>query len=100
MPDKIHQINLSFLVNKLSKQKGGTAGNIAYNLALLGCPVSIVGAAGSDFSEYGKFLQDAGVDISKIKIIEDESSSSAYIMTDLSDNQISAFYPGAMGQNS
>ncbi len=100
MPDKIHQINLSFLVNTLQKQKGGTAGNIAYNLALLNSPVSILGAAGSDFSEYGKFLQDAGVDISKIKIIENESTSSAYIMTDKSDNQITAFYPGAMSENS
>ncbi|MEK7617335.1 MAG: carbohydrate kinase family protein, partial [Patescibacteria group bacterium] len=100
MPDKIHQINLSFLVNKLSKQKGGTAGNIAYNLALLGCPVSIVGSVGSDFSDYGKFLQDVGVDISGIKIVEDDSTSSAYIMTDRSDNQITAFYPGAMRKNS
>jgi len=100
MPDKIHQINLSFLVNTLQKQKGGTAGNIAYSLALLKSPVSILGTAGSDFVEYGKFLQDAGVDISKIKIIENESTSSAFIMTDLKDNQITAFYPGAMGQNS
>ncbi len=100
MPDKIHTINLSFLVNKLSKQKGGTAGNISYNLALLGCLVSIVGAVGEDFFEYEKFLKDAGVDTSKIKIIAGESSSSAYIMTDLSDNQITAFYPGAMTENS
>lgn len=99
MPDKIHQINLSFLVNNLSKQKGGTAGNIAYNLALLNILVSIVGAAGSDFKEYGEFLKNIGVDISKIKIIEGEATSSAYIMTDLSDNQISAFYPGAMSEN-
>ncbi len=100
LPDKIHQINLSFLVNTLKKQPGGTAGNIAYNLALLNCPVSIVGSAGSDFSEYGQFLKNAGVDISQIKIIENESTSSAFIMTDLSDNQITAFYPGAMSQNS
>lgn len=100
MPDKIHQINLSFLVSKLSKQRGGTAGNIAYNLALLDSPVSVVGAAGSDFSDYGKFLQDAGVDISKIKIIDNESTSSAFIMTDKADNQITAFYPGAMSKNS
>lgn len=100
MPDKIHQINLSFLVNTLKKQKGGTAGNIAYNLALLKCPVSIVGAAGSDFAEYSKFLQDAGIDISKIKISNKNLTSSAFIMTDLSDNQITAFYPGAMGENS
>lgn len=100
MPDKIHQINLSFLVNTLQKQRGGTAGNIAYNLALLKQPVSIVGVAGSDFAEYSKFLQDAGVDISKIKISEDKFTSSAFIMTDLSDNQIAAFYPGAMSENS
>lgn len=99
MPDKIHQINLSFLVNTLKKQKGGTAGNIAYNLALLNSPVSILGTAGSDFTEYGKFLKDAGVDISKIKIIDSDSTSSAYIMTDKNDNQITAFYSGAMSEN-
>lgn len=96
MPDKIHQINLSFLVNTLSKQQGGTAGNIAYNLALLKQPVSIIGVAGSDFAEYSKFLQDTGVDISKIKISQDKLTSSAFIMTDKNDNQITAFYPGAM----
>lgn len=99
MPDKIHQINLSFLVNTLKKLNGGTAGNIAYNLALLKQPVSILGAAGNDFTEYGQFLKNSGVDISKIKIIPDEGTSSAFIMTDLSDNQISAFYPGAMNKN-
>jgi len=100
MPDKIHQINLSFLVNTLQKQKGGTAGNIAYNLALLNSPVSILGVAGPDFSEYGEFLKSAGVDISSIKIIQDHLTSSAYIMTDKSDNQITAFYPGAMSDAS
>ncbi|MDD5415476.1 MAG: carbohydrate kinase family protein [Candidatus Daviesbacteria bacterium] len=96
MPDKIHQINLSFLVTTLKKQKGGTAGNIAYNLALLGCPVSIVGSAGSDFAEYSEFLERASIDVSKIKIVENEPTSSAFIMTDIADNQITAFYPGAM----
>ena len=70
MPDKIHQINLSFLVKTLQKQKGGTAGNIAYNLALLNTPVSIVGAVGGDFSEYSEFLKKAGVDTSSIKIFQ------------------------------
>ena len=95
MPDKIHQINLSFLVTTLKKQKGGTAGNIAYTLALLKNPVSILGIAGSDFSDYKKFLQQAGVDTSQIKTSPDITSS-AYIMTDITDNQIAAFYPGAM----
>ncbi len=99
MPDKIHTLNLSFLVNDLKKQKGGTAGNIAYNLALLKIPVSIVGAAGSDFSGYGQFLKNAGVDVSNIKIIPDKFSSSAFIMTDQQDNQITGFYPGAMSDN-
>lgn len=96
LPDKIHQINLSFLVNTLSKQKGGTAGNIAFNLALLKQDVSIVGAAGVDFLDYAKFLNDLGVDISQIKTIENNLTSSAFIMTDSADNQIIAFYPGAM----
>ncbi len=96
MPDKIHQINLSFLVNTLSKQKGGTAGNIAYNLALLKTPVSVVGMAGHDFPEYAKFLENTGVDISKIQTAENNLTSSAFIMTDKADNQITAFYPGAM----
>ncbi|MBI2196180.1 carbohydrate kinase family protein [Candidatus Daviesbacteria bacterium] len=96
MPDKIHQINLSFLVNTLTKQKGGTAGNIAYNLSLLKTPVGIVGMAGVDFTEYAQFLVKAGVDISKIQTAQNNLTSSAFIMTDKVDNQISAFYPGAM----
>ena len=96
MPDKIHQINLSFLVNTLTKQKGGTAGNIAYNLGLLDTPVEIAGVVGADFLDYAKFLQDAGVDISGIQTIDNNLTSSAFIMTDKADNQITAFYPGAM----
>lgn len=96
MPDKIHQINLSFLVNTLKKQKGGTAGNISYNLALLKSSVSIFAAAGNDFDEYSDFLKNSGVDISNIQIIKDQPTASAFIMTDLSDNQITGFYPGAM----
>lgn len=99
MPDKIHQLNLSFLVNTLKKQPGGTAGNIAYNLALLNSPVSILGSVGADFSEYGQFLKNAGVDISNIKEVPNKFSSAAFIMTDLKDNQITGFYPGAMSDN-
>lgn len=99
MPEKIHQLNLSFLVNNLKKQRGGTAGNIAYNLSLLNMPSSIVGSAGHDFSEYKKFLQKSSVDTSKIKISKDKFSSSAFIMTDKVDNQIIGFYPGAMSDS-
>jgi len=99
IPDKIHKINLSFLLNTLKKQKGGTAGNIAYNLALLQTPVSIFAAAGNDFSEYSAFLSKSGVDVSNIQIIKDKPTASAFIMTDKEDNQITGFYPGAMSES-
>lgn len=96
MPDKIHKISLSFLLNTLKKQRGGTAGNIAYSLALLKSTVSIFAAAGNDFDEYLLFLKKAGVDTSNIQIIKDKATASAFIMTDKADNQITGFYPGAM----
>ncbi len=96
MPDKIHQLNVSFLVDTLEKQRGGTAGNIAYNLALLKSSSSIFAAAGNDFNEYAIFLKQNGIDTSNIEIIKDKPTASAFIMTDKNDNQISAFYPGAM----
>lgn len=98
-PTKIHILNLSFLVDTLKKQRGGTAGNIAYNLALLKTPVSILGSGGEDFDEYQSFLQKAGVDVSNIKIVKGEQTSQAFIITDQADNQITAFYPGAMSEN-
>lgn len=98
-PTKLHLINLSFLVNNLKKEKGGTAGNIAYSLALLQIPVAILGAVGDDFDGYISFLETAGVEISTIKKIENESTSQAFIITDQKDNQITAFYPGAMNDN-
>lgn len=99
MPEKIHKLNVSFLVNTLKKQRGGTAGNIAYNLALLQTPVSIVGFAGRDFSEYENFLKKSGVDTSKVKIAKGNFSSLAFIMTDQNDNQITGFYEGALNKN-
>ena len=99
-PTKIHILNLSFLVDSLKKQKGGTAGNIAYNLSLLEIPVSILGSVGEDFDEYQTFLQKAGVDVSNIKVIKDEKTSQAFITTDKADNQITSFYPGSMKNNS
>lgn len=96
MPDKIHKINLSFLLSNLNKQKGGTAGNIAYTLSLLKTPVSIFAPVGEDFDEYLTFLKDSGVDTSNIRIIPDKKTASAFIMTDKDDNQITGFYPGAM----
>ncbi len=97
-PKKLHMVNLSFLVNTLKKEKGGTAGNISYSLALLKTSVSILGTVGSDFDNYFEFLKSAKVETKNIKVIEGEFTSQAFITTDLKDNQISAFYPGAMNE--
>src|SRR3989344_6411323 len=95
-PTKIHILNISFLVESLKKQKGGTAGNIAYNLSLLSQKPSILSTAGNDFSEFEDFFKKNGVDTTAISIIKTEPTAQATIITDLSDNQITAFYPGAM----
>lgn len=98
-PTKLHILNLSFLVNKLKKERGGTAGNIAYGLALLKNKVAILGAVGEDFTDYASFLELAGVNTSGIKVIKEESTAQAFMITDKKDNQLSAFYPGAMNKN-
>ena len=95
VPDKIHSINLSFLVDKLSVEFGGTAGNIAYNLALLGEVPEIIATAGTDFGQYRSHLLLSGIDPASIKIVEGELTASAVVFTDKGDNQISAFHPGA-----
>ena len=100
MPDKIHKISLSFLVNRLKKQFGGTAGNIAYSLKLLGMNPLILSAAGNDFSPYLKFLSSNKISTNYIKVIASEVTGSYFVVTDTEDNQIGAFYEGAMKQNS
>lgn len=96
LPDKIHLLNLSFTVGTLKKQFGGTAGNIAYNLALLGEKPVIIGAAGYDFTDYRTHLKKAGVETSKIRIFKNTPTASFFVVTDLADNQIGGFYPGPM----
>ncbi len=96
MPDKIHVLNVSFMVNDLKESFGGTAGNIAYNLSLLGEKPSILACVGNDFNPYKKWLVKNKIDISQIKIIKNKNTSSCYITTDKSDNQITGFNPGAL----
>lgn len=98
LPDKIHILNVSFLVNTLKRQSGGIAGNVAYNLALLGEKPTIIASAGSDFSSYKEELTKLGVDTSNIEVHNDDTTASAFITTDLDDNQIAGFYPGAMSR--
>ncbi|MEF3275616.1 MAG: carbohydrate kinase family protein [Chloroflexus sp.] len=97
LSDKAHIISVSFLVDSMRKLRGGVAGNIAYNLALLGERPLIVGSAGHDFGTYRAWLEEQGVDTSGIRIIEHEFTSSCFINTDQANNQIVAFYAGAMG---
>jgi adenosine kinase len=96
LPDKIHILNVSFLVDSLDRLRGGVAGNIAYNLAMLQQPCRIVATAGTDFDAYRDVLSDMGVDMSRVAIVEDKLTASAFITTDRADNQITGFYPGAM----
>lgn len=94
LPDKIHILNISFSINSLSESFGGTAGNIAYNLALLNESPRLLGVAGNDFGDYEKYLKQKKIDISLIKKYRDYKTAAAYIITDKDDNQITAFYPG------
>ncbi len=98
LPDRLHMINISFLVDKVEKMRGGCAGNIAYTLALLGERPRIIATAGHDFLEYREWLEAKGVDVSSIKIVEDEITATCFVTTDLSDNQITGFYVGAMAR--
>ena len=96
LTDKIHKISLSFLVDKLSKQYGGTAGNIAYSLKLLDTEPLIVSAAGNDFAPYKAFLKSKHISTRYIKEYKDFSTGSYFVITDKDDNQIGSFYAGAM----
>ena len=96
LPDKLHVINISFLVSEMRKQRGGCAANIAYTLALLGHDARIVAAAGRDFSEYSEWLANQGVDVGGIRVFDDEMTASCHITTDQDDNQITGFFVGAM----
>ena len=96
LPEKMHQFNVSFYTESLSESFGGTAGNIAYALSLLGEHPTILAEAGNDFGPYRAWLDDHGVDTSHVQIDEKEKTAFATIITDQAGNQIASFYPGAM----
>jgi adenosine kinase len=96
LPDKVHMLNVSFLVPQMRREFGGCAGNIAYNLALLGGTPLPMGTAGSDFAPYAKRFDELGITRQHIKEFGDTYTAQAYIVTDMDDNQITAFHPGAM----
>jgi len=96
LPEKIHMLNVAFLVPEMRREFGGTAGNIAYNLNLLGGKPKIMATVGDDFIPYANWLQENNLDMSHIRRIADSYTAQAFITTDLDDNQITAFHPGAM----
>jgi len=100
LPDKIHVLNVCFMVNGLAEKFGGTAGNIAYSLSLLGETPLIIASAGSDFERYEKWLRRHQLSTTGIRKVNDTLTAGAYITTDQSDNQITGFNPGAMQHTS
>ena len=96
LPDKIHMLNVSFMVPQMRREFGGCAGNIAYNLKLLGGDGLPMGAVGKDFEPYARWMDRNGVRRDLIREFPDRFTAQAYITTDLDDNQITAFHPGAM----
>ncbi len=99
LPDKVHILNISFLVPEMRREFGGCAGNIAYNLKLLGGDPLPMATVGSDFGTYGEWLVECGINDQHIMIIADSYTGQAFITTDLDDNQITAFHPGAMNHS-
>lgn len=99
LPEKVHMLTVSFLVDSMRRMRGGVAGNIAYTLALLGERPLVVATAGQDFGEYRAWMEHQGIDASGIVSIEDEFTASCFINTDMANNQIVAFYTGAMAHS-
>jgi adenosine kinase len=99
LPEQIHILNVSFLVPDMRREYGGCAGNIAYNLRLLGGDPLIMATVGDDYGPYKQRLGHLGFDTTHIKEVAGTFTAQAFITTDLADNQITAFHPGAMGQS-
>ena len=100
LPDQLDNINVSFTVNSLTENFGGTAGNIAYSLSLLGEKPRILATIGQDYHRYFEWLEKIGVSTADIRIVEEELTAGAYITSDTHSNQITGFNPGAMKQQS
>jgi len=96
LPDQIHILNVSFLVPEMRQEFGGCAGNVAYNLRLLGEKPLIMATVGRDFDAYRAWLEQQGLERRYLQQIDDTRTAQAYITTDLDDNQLTAFHPGAM----
>jgi adenosine kinase len=98
LPDQIHRLSVSFLVDEMRKQRGGCAANIAYNLALLGERPRLMGTVGQDFDAYRAWLEASGVDTYLVRDEADLFTASFFVSTDQDGNQIANFYTGAMAR--
>src|SRR4051812_14519847 len=96
LPEHLHRLSVSFLVDSMDKRRGGCAPNIAYTLALLGDRPRLMGTAGQDFDDYRRWLEAAGVDTALVKQGADKFTASFFCSTDADSNQIASFYTGAM----
>jgi len=96
LPEKIHVLNVAFLVPEMRREYGGCAGNIAYNLKMLGGEPIMMATVGDDIQPYLERLEQLGLDRSNVLHVKDTFTAQAFITTDLDDNQITAFHPGAM----
>ncbi|WP_018936844.1 carbohydrate kinase family protein [Thioalkalivibrio sp. ALJ24] len=97
LPDKVHMLNVSFLVPDMRREFGGCAGNIAYNMKLLGADPTVMATVGGDFAPYADWMDKHGISRKFVKELKDTYTGQAFITTDQDDNQITAFHPGAMG---
>jgi adenosine kinase len=95
LPDKVHVLSVSFLYDSMRRLRGGIAGNIAYNLALLGEPSTLVGGVGPDFGDYRDAFERLGIDLSLLVETPDLMTGSSFMTTDREGNQIAGFFPGA-----
>jgi adenosine kinase len=96
LADRIQSLSVSFLVPSMRKEYGGCSGNIAYNMNLLGGKPVPVATVGEDAGEYMERMAGLGIDVSRVKVIPETFTAQCFITTDLDDNQITAFHPGAM----
>lgn len=97
LPERLGSISLSFLVDSMSKQRGGVSPNIAYTMALLGEKPRVMATVGEDFEEYRQWLESKGVDTALMKVVPGLFTASFFATTDNASAQIASFYPGAMG---
>lgn len=99
LPEHTHNINLSFIVNKFAKRRGGTAGNVSYTLGLLHTPHTLFSYAGKDFEDYKKDFKKLAIDTSHVQIESEDHTATGFAMSDTDQNQIWGFYYGAAAKN-